>query len=177
MDWLRSMGGWKRPISYSPYEGKDHPKFTNFQDSIEKSPLSTDYTRHISLAVKVLKGIRKRRSFSWSWKTLSKIQQEEWFIKIEQRFGQYIFAMESGILRGDQRLIAEAILEVYCSLIIFSDRAFYRDMTEEDVLCFRIPLSKQSRKILFRGWVRKGRYNRDGEKLELDTLKFSIRAF
>ena len=32
MDWLKSMGGCKRPKPYIPYVGKDHPNFTNFQD-------------------------------------------------------------------------------------------------------------------------------------------------
>lgn len=178
MNCLRFIDRFNRPVvSYEPYNGKVHPKFANFKDSIEKSPLTFDYTRHSSLTWKILKEIKRRRSVTWTWKTLSKIQREEWFIRIEERFHDYILAFESGRIPASRKLIAEAIMEVYCSLIIFSDHAYYRNMTEEDVLSLRFPLSQQSRLILHRGTVKKGVYDKDGVKLEKDTLKFSIRAF
>ena len=168
---------------YQPYEGKIHPRFANVNDCQEKSPLESrlSYYQHIGLTRRILNGIQRRRNVMGGGLLLSNIQKKEWFIRIEERLEEYVKVMESSILQGQRKIVGEAVMEFYCSLIIFSDHAYYWRMTEEDVLSMRIPLSKQTRLVLCRGFVarkkrREGNENEeeDDSRREQDALRFSL---
>jgi hypothetical protein len=105
---------------------------------------------------------------------LSDIQRKEWFIRIERDFLDCIGDLEYGLITGQKVIVSLAVLEFYCSLIIFSDHANYRRLTEEDVLGLRIPLSKRSRRILCRGKIKESKFREDGSKIDLDALTFSL---
>jgi hypothetical protein len=160
--------------TYQPYEGRDHPRFANINDSVTKSPLEENYSKHINHAKRIRKNIMQRRGTIAERFLLSDIQRKEWFIRIERDFLDCISNLEYGLITGQKVIVSLAVLEFYCSLIIFSDHANYRRLTEEDVLGLRIPLSKRSRGILCRGKIKESKFREDGSKIDLDALTFSL---
>lgn len=168
-----NMSCWSsQGFVYQPYKGKSHPRFANVNDSQELSPLDTDFRLHINHTKRIRRSIRSRRKSFAGRLLLSNIQRKKWFIRIEESFDEVVELFLLNRRSERNRIVAEAVMEYYCSLIIFSDNARYWRATEEDVLRLRFPLSKKSRRVLCEGWLAKVE-NEEDEEADYD-LRFSV---
>ena len=118
--------------------------------------MELDFDRHIKMTRRIIGSIKERKKTNTGQAQLSDIQKRDWFERILDLIDVLARAVIKTRIVKLKYSSMEAALEAYCSIIIFSDNAYYRKMTNDDVINLRFPLSRKSRKLIHEGSIKGG---------------------
>lgn len=142
-------------VPYRPYPGRSDPRYCNFTRSASTNPIHQDFEAHLAYTSYQLDRLvfRINRGLEAAGDTYHK---RPWFrkmvggIEVISRKVRRQMTQEPDEASRNGVILLAAVLELMCSLVIYSlDPRFYR-LTNEEIegLCF--PLSRWTRTVISR---------------------------